>query len=421
MNTGEEVKINNGTLVIATTFALETETRGGYISIFEFENGKWIEKKTFDTKRYFKEPYQAPMNTVGVKNRSFLDAGDNIIALMASSTRIFRKSDYEKAILIFKKSGNEWTHLNTIYKNNPEPFYGRFKKGNYGTSISIDKNTVIVPEAGKGIHVFEIHENETEEYLIPDEFIIDYTEGGVGIIRNNTIILSEIFYEDHKYYTPSAKRRRIKAYNHIGGNWELAFIFDKNSFPEIWTKQDGPGIEYDIYTGILDDSNLYVGSDHWVYFFKKNDCGYTVKQSIDISIKDGERWTPIKDLVIKDGIIAYARGEKLYIYHTINDTWNLTDTIDLRKLHGYRPHRFIDNIKLDISNDILVIGFDNVQKELEGADTIATIPYLPFWFKKNPGSVYILKIHPNGGYDIQGIITRKYNLFGKVKFVNNVK
>jgi hypothetical protein len=350
MNTGEEVKINNDTLIIATTFALGTETRGGYISIFEFENGKWIEKKTFDTKKYFKEPYQAPMNTEVAGNRSFLDAGDNIIALIASSSRVFRKSDYDKAILIFKKNGNEWMYLNTIYKNDPESFfYGHFVYGNYGTSISVDENTVIVPEAGKGIHVFEIHENETEEYLIPDELIINYSEGGVGIIRNNTIILSEIFEDD------TFKQRRVKVYNRIGGNWVLAFIFDNNSFPEIWTKEDGPGVRR-LYIGILDDNNFYAGSDHWVYFFKKDDYGYTVKQSIDISVKDGERWAPIQALVIKDGIMAYARNRKLYIYHTINDTWNLTDIIDLRKLHGYRPHRYIDNIRLDISNDILVIG-----------------------------------------------------------------
>jgi hypothetical protein len=67
------------------------------------------------------------------------------------------------------------------------------------------------------------------------------------------------------------------------------------------------------------------------------------------------------------------------------------------------------------------LGFDNVDRSLETSDIIVFIPYLPFWFKKNPGSVYILKIHPNGGYDIQGIITRKYNLFGRVKFVNKVK
>ncbi|MDR1175051.1 MAG: hypothetical protein LBK83_06235 [Treponema sp.] len=404
MNTGEEVKINNGTLVIATTSASDTIIRGGYISIFEFKNGKWIEKKTFDTKKYFKEPYQAPMNAGRVESRSFLDAGDNIIALIASSARIFRENDYDKAILIFKKSGNEWTHLDTIYKNNLElSFYGYFIRGYYGTNISVDRNTVIVPVTEKGIRVFEIHENETEEYLIPDEFNV---EAGVGIIRNNTIILSEIFYDDHK------KLRRVKVYNRSGGNWELAFIFDENSFPEIWTKQDGPGI----YIGILDDSNLYVGSDHWVYFFKKDDYGYTVTQSIDISIKDGERWAPIMDLVIKDGIMAYARGKKLYIYHNINDTWNLTDTIDLKKLQ--LNGRFIDDVKLDISNDILVIGFDNVRKDLESSDMIAIIPYPPFWYKRNPGSVYILKIHPNGGYEIQGIITRKYNLFGKVKFVN---
>jgi hypothetical protein len=370
-----------------------------------------------DTKTYFKEPYQAPINAEGVENRSFLGVSDNIIALMASSARVFRKSAYEKAILIFKKSGNEWTHLNTIYKNNHKPSLNDyFKKGNYGTSISVDKNTFIVPEAGKGIHVFEIHENETEEYLIPDEFIIDYTEGGVCIIRNNTIIISDKFYEDH-----TAKlRKRVKVYTRSGENWELAFTFDKNSFPEIWTKRYGPGIHgLDIYIGILDDNNLYVGSDRCIYFFKKDDNGYTVTQSVDISIKDGERWAPIDDVVIKDGIMVYARGKKLYIYHNINDIWNLTDTIDLGKLQS--NGRFIDDVKLDISNDILVIGFDNVRKNFESSDTIAIIPYPPFWFKKNPGSVYILKIHPNGGYETQGIITRKYNLFGRVKFVNNVK
>jgi hypothetical protein len=359
------------------------------------------------------------MNTEGVENRSFLDVGDNIIALIASSSRIFRKSDYEKAILIFKKSGNEWTHLDTIYKGDPETFYGTFIKGNYRTGISVDKNTVIVPDEGNGILVFEMQENETKEYLIPEKITKTYADGGVGIIRNDTIILSDIDYEDGK------SKRTVKVYARNGGNWELVFIFDENSFPEIWTNQEGPFTEAWLrsimgrYIGILDDSNLYAGSDQWVHFFRKDDHGYTVKQSIDISIKDSENDAPIMDLVIKDGIMAYARGGKLYIYHTINDTWNLTDTIDLGKLQLKK--RFIVDVNLDISNDILVIGFDNVRKEWDSTDTIATIPFPPFMFKRNPGSVCILKIHPNGGYDIQGIITRKYNLFGRVKFVNNMK
>jgi hypothetical protein len=419
MNTGKEVKISNGTLVIATTFSLDDPRRGGYISIFEFENGTWVEKKTIDTKKYFKEPYQAPMNEWGVENRSFMDTGDTIIALMASSTRIFKKSPYEKAILIFKKSGNEWAHLDTIYKGDPETFYGTFIKGNFRTGISVDKNTVIVPEERKGIHVFEIQGNETTGYLIPDKFSNTHSDGGVGIIRNDTIILSDIYREDVK------SKRRVKVYTRSEENWELAFIFDENSFPEIWTNQEGPFTEawqrsmMGRYTGILDDGNVYAGSDRRVYFFRKDDHGYTVTQSIDISNNDSENDAYIMDLVIKDGIMAYARGEKLYIYHTINDRWKLTDTIDLGKLQPNK--RIIDDVSLDISNDILVIGFDNVRKEWDSSDTIATIPFPPFMFKRNPGSVCILKIHPDGGYETQGIITRKYNLFGRVKFVNKVK
>jgi hypothetical protein len=411
MNTGVEVKINDDTLVIATAFVVGT-TGGGYISIFEFENGRWIEKKTINTKKYFNESYQAPIHAEGAENRSFLDASDDIIALIASSARIFRKSNYERAILILKKNGNEWVYLDTMYRKDISALYSFSKTGYYGTSICVDKNTVIVPEAGKGIHVFTINENKTEECLIPDEFIIHLGKGGAAIINNNTILISDIIYEDQKYYIPSAMQRRVKVYNRIGGNWELAFIFDNNSFPDFWTNESG----LSTHIGIIDDSNVYIGSNKRMYFFMKDDYGYTVKQIIEMPLREGEGSAFINDLVIKDGIMAYSRGEKIYIYHNINDTWNLTDIIDLRKL----SRRFIDDIKLDISNDILVVGFDNVRKNFDD-DAIVTFPFPPFFFTKNPGSVYILKIYPEGGYDIQGIIERKYNLFGRVKFVNKVK
>ncbi|MDR1175004.1 MAG: hypothetical protein LBK83_05995 [Treponema sp.] len=117
-----------------------------------------------------------------------------------------------------------------------------------------------------------------------------------------------------------------------------------------------------------------------------------------------------KEVKINDGTLVITttfaledprKGGYISIFEFENGTWVGKKTINTKK-YFKEPYQAPMN-------------------EWDSSDTIATIPFPPFMFKRNPGSVYILKIHPNGGYEKQGVITRKYNLFGKVKFVNNVK
>jgi hypothetical protein len=423
MNTGTEVKIHNNTLVIATVFDAGDEP-GGYLTIFEYENNKWVKSSTLNMKKYLKQ-YQAPMYIRGESNRHFLGISDGIIALIASSVQTLKDiNNYEKtnALLIFSKHGTEWVLRDTIYNKNQKTRGSSFWKGNYGTDISVYNNDIFIPEIEQGIHIYTVDENEISAKFIPDDIMFYHARGGTISVKDNTLVVSEVYYIDNKYFSPSEVRGRINVYNRIDENWELRYSLDENSHPDIkWA----PLIKY---VGIIDDNNFYIASDLQIYFFRKDQSGYKINKIIEIP-SENKNYGWLLDLLIKDNIMAFITQNKLYLYYNINDNWILNNTIDLLELNKKYfslfewRHRYYSDVNIDISNDNVVIGFNNVSDNVPGSDAIVYMPFFPFppfLFPKNPGFVYIIKILPEGEYIVQDIIVRDYNIFGKVRFKNKL-
>jgi hypothetical protein len=411
MNTGTDVEIHNDVLVIGTSFV--SKRPGGYITIFERSNNKWEFKANFSAKQLLPD-YQLPMYRV--RSRNFISASDSVIAVAAwPATWRLRKKGKGKAVAVFAKNNGEWCFIDTIY--DPDiPIYENVGDG-FAADISVDKNMLMILDPNSEnadaspsvIHLYSVENGKLKlKEEIKDTIVIDryyrYTGAGGKILDNMMLTTTGshgVYIDDKRVQVTGGG---IHIYEYRENTWELIETIDNKSHPAF---EDTLQLRFvGMQSGMICIQTL-----QHIYILENESGSWKIKYTLE---------TPIVSYVGVDRVvfngkflaIAYINHE-VRVYRLINDSLILTDTISL---HDFNKKKDIYSVTLSISGDTLVIGLNNVNLSDEASDAIAYIPYLPFFFPKNRGSVVIVKLLPDGGYVIEDIIVRDYNWKGAVRF-----
>jgi hypothetical protein len=430
MNTGTSVAIYEDTLVIGTSFI--SLNKGGYVTVYERKNNKGECTNIFSEKELI-PGYQFPMYSA---YRDFIAANNKVIAVGARSNIYPKEEKHDKAVLFIAKQNEEWNYVDTIYG---EDFAARLRAGEgFASGISVDDNKIMILVEGSDTY-FDItgrenvYSNELKKYLYKDikssfqiyswgNGIISQIEnvhipfttggigsgGGIGQISDNQIFITTRRYKYIDNNEAKIGTGRISVYEYINDAWELKTTVDNNNASYL---ENPLNIRYAAVKG----RTMCIMSYDKIYVLNRNDDSWNLSKIIDMPKR---RAISESVFAFEDNIIVVATRQNIYVYRCDNNgEWNLTDIIGLYSL----TKRGIFSVSLSISDHTLALGINNVDITHEISDGIAYLPYMPFFFPKNPGSVCIIELLPDKGYEIADIIVRDYSFTGKVRFKSALK
>jgi hypothetical protein len=414
MDTGASVAVYNNILVVGTRFILREE--GGYLTIYEKENDLWILKTTFDMKKIF-PGYWFPDK---------ISVSDTIIAASARYVK-GRNFGNEQAVFIFEKQYGVWGFVGAIHGED----YDYISDGGFASDISVDKNVLMIvaqgndsyfeatgrsldpytPNTMSSLCLYTIENGKIREDLIIPVFIYG---SGIGYLKNDKILFtSNALKKENGEIINRGSSGRINIYKKHEEIWELDEMLDQINTPEISI----PSFSQQ-FIGIS-NSTIFVAYHSNVYMLKKEENSWIVEQIIVLSdeIKNhlNREINPyLNDIVIDDDIMAvsWSRGfhKFVYIYRYHNNRWNITDIINLNK------YGFSYSAKLSLSKNTLVIGLNQANFTVQSSDTNAYFPWLPIFFKKNPGKVCVMELLPQRGHTLKNTITRNYTRDREVRW-----
>ena len=390
MFTGYKIAVSGDLAVIGTGYG---DAPGGYITVVSKQRDTWQCVETFNL-RTLAKGYRGPVS-LSVNNKNIAVGLDG-------------KKGRSGAVLVLQKVHGSWIPS--------KPFTAPDKESNdlFGNSVSVSDNMLAIGASGKKqyrgcVYLYSLDKEPFRllQSLTDDEQIpITLFGESVALERDSLIIGSPgYFYEANKTLKNKKSIGKVVIFNCVDGTWIYGSRLYDLKFYNTINLELGTNL-------FIDNGKLCISDDINVYFVTK-DADNVWKEENSIKFDAHLITTAYSNDIL---IATYAFGNStldtsyyVYIFRKIRGAWINTDIIkpsDLNEKHDY----FFGNEIAVSGNTLLISALGNDPSAIDAANV-----------QKGPGHVYIIKLLPEKGYEVEAVISRKYDENGNVSFTSRIK